>query len=413
MDYAALGVVPVINAFGTNTRLSGGVLAPAVVAAMAAASTTTVDMLDLQAAASRVIAGVTGAEAGIVTSGASAGILLGAAACLAGLDLGAMQRLPDTRGMAREIIAIRSQRNMYDRALRVAGARIVEVGIPDRFSGPGVRDAAAWEVAQAIRPGRTAAIYYLAGPHSEPSLPEIVAVARAHGLPVLVDAAAQLPPATNLRRFIEEGADLVAFSGGKAIGGPQASGILCGRRDLVASALVQMLDLDLPEDQFQVPPEFAPLEALGGLPHHGIGRSCKIGKEEVMGLLTALTDFAATEPSERTEVWTARLQRLKRRIGPLPGLSLVADGAKPGLPLLELRLGDAARAAAVDAACRANSPAVHLDAGRIRQGILAVNPIALLDRDLPELAAALRLACGYSASDMPSAGFTSAGSGQT
>jgi hypothetical protein len=198
----------------------------------------------LQAGASRVIARVTGAEAGIVTSGASAALLLGAAACLAGLDPARMNRLPEVPDGRNEIIIVRSQRNMYDRALTVAGGRIVEVGIPDRYSGPGVRDAAPWEIEAAITP-RTAAICYLAQPQSRPALAEVATVAHAHALPVLVDAAAQLPPKDNLRRFLADGADLVAFSGGKAIGGPQASGILAGRADLIASALMQMLDLDL------------------------------------------------------------------------------------------------------------------------------------------------------------------------
>ena len=276
--YARFGVRTVINACGTVTRLSGGRMHPEVAAAMVAASGECVDMIDLQAAACRVIARITGAQAGIVTSGASAGILLGAAACLAGLDPARMNRLPEVADGRNEFIVVRSQRNMYDRALLVAGGRIVEVGIPDRYSGPGVRDAAAWEIAAAITP-HTAGIYYLAHPHSLPPLPDVAAVAREHGIPLLVDAAAQLPPADNLRRFLAQGADLVAFSGGKAIGGPQASGILCGRADLVGSALLQMLDLDVFPDLWRAPAEFASLAQLPGLPHHGIGRSCKVGKE--------------------------------------------------------------------------------------------------------------------------------------
>ena len=139
MIYDDLGVPRIINAYGTNTRLSGGLMAPEVLAAMAEAARATVEMHHLQAAASREIAKATGAEAGIVTSGASAAVLLGAAACMARLDPGAMNRLPDTRGLPDEFITIRSQRNMYDRALRVAGGRIIEIGIPDRVSGPGVR----------------------------------------------------------------------------------------------------------------------------------------------------------------------------------------------------------------------------------------------------------------------------------
>ena len=168
---------------------------------------------------------------------------------MARLDPGAMNRLPDTDGLPQRIHR-GAQPAQHVRPGHPGGRRaIVEVGIPDRISGPGVRDAAPWEIADAIGP-RTAGIYWLAGPHSEPSLPELAAIARARGIPVLVDAAAQLPPRENLRRFLAEGADLVCFSGGKALGGPQASGILAGRRDLVTSALLQMLDLDLPEAQF-------------------------------------------------------------------------------------------------------------------------------------------------------------------
>lgn len=387
--YASLGVRRIINAYGTNTRLSGGMMAPEVVAAMAEASRACVEMHDLQAAASRAIAAATGAEAGIVTSGAAAALMLGAAACMARLDPGAMNRLPGTAGMPDEFVVLRSQRNMYDRALRAAGGRIVEVGIPDRLSGPGVRDASAGEVAEAITE-RTAAVFHLAGEGAEPPLPELVRIAHARGVPVLVDAAAQLPPAENLRRFVAQGADLVCFSGGKAIGGPQASGILAGRRDLVSSALAQMLDLDLPEAQFTAPPEFAPLNQMRFLPHHGIGRSGKAGKEEIVGLIVALRRFAAEDPAERTARWTARLAALREAA---PAAVLLPDGAKPGLPLLELRFPDRAAAERAEAALRARDPAVHLDAARIRRGVLAVNPIALDDADLPLLAAALKDCC--------------------
>jgi D-glucosaminate-6-phosphate ammonia-lyase len=377
----------IINAYGTNTRLSGGMMAPEVVAAMVEAARVCFEMPDVQAAASRAIVEATGAEAGIVTAGAAAALMLGAAACMARLDPAAMNRLPDTDGLPNEFIVSRSQRNMYDRSLRVAGGRIVEVGIPDRLSGPGVRDASAGEIAEAITP-RTAAVFHLAGEHAEPPLADVVREAHARGIPVLVDAAAQLPPAANLRRFIAAGADLVCFSGGKAIGGPQASGILCGRQDLVSSALVQMLDLDLPDSQFVAPPEFAPLNQLRFLPHHGIGRVAKVGKEEVVGLIAALRRFVGEDPAARTARWTARLNALD-----VPGAVLVPDGAKPGLPLLELRFADRAAAERAEAALRANEPAVHVDAARIRRGVLAVNPIALDDADLPALAEALRACC--------------------
>jgi len=388
-----LGVTPIINACGTVTRLGGGPLHPDVVAAMAAASEIACDMPALQGVACKVIAAATGAAAGIVTSGASAAVLLGAAACLAGLDPGRMNRLPEVPDGRREFIVVRSQRNMYDRALVVAGARIVEVGIADRFSGPGVRDAAPWEIEDAIGPA-TVGLYYLAQPQSQPPLRAVADVARRHGIPVLVDAAAQLPPASNLRLFLQEGADLVAFSGGKAIGGPQASGILCGRADLVSSALVQMLDMDVREDAWSPPAAFAPLAQLRGLPHHGIGRSCKAGKEEIVGLMAALQRFAAEDEAARLARWRAMLEAILKAAGTLPGveLSLDDDPARHPVPMVRATFADAAEARRVAAALRAGTPPVECQAGRIEDGVLLFAPVALRAEQAEEVGRRLRAA---------------------
>jgi D-glucosaminate-6-phosphate ammonia-lyase len=367
--YPKFGVRTVINACGPVTRLSGANMHPEVAAAMVAASAESVDMVELQAAACRVIARFTGAQAGIATSGASAGILLGAAACLAGLDPARMNRLPEVTDGRNEFIMVRSQRNMYDRALVVAGGRIVEVGIADRYSGPGVRDASAWEIAAAITPN-TAGIYYLANAQSLPPLPAVAAVAREHGIPLLVDAAAQLPPADNLRRFLAEGADLVAFSGGKAIGGPQASGILCGRSDLVASALLQMLDLDVFPELWRAPAEFGALRQLPGLPHHGIGRSCKVGKEQIIGLLVALERFAATSDAARRNEWRGILDAIVTAAGDAVQVQIL-DTA---VPTLAIRTDDPD---ALAAHLAANDPPIHCGLGRRHEGLLLFSPVAL------------------------------------
>ncbi|MGG5817862.1 hypothetical protein [Falsiroseomonas sp. HW251] len=382
MIYDSLGVAPIINAAGTNTRLSGGMMNPEVIAAMAEAATACVDMLSLQAAASRAIAEATGAEAGIVTSGAAAALTIGAAACVARFDVNAMNGLP-IRIDRDQFVMARSQRNMYDRALQSAGCWIEEVGIPDRFSGAGVRDAEPADYAAAFTP-RSAGVLWVAQPWSEPPLPDVVRVAHDAGLPVMVDAAAQLPPAANLRRFIAEGADLVAFSGGKAIGGPQASGILAGRRDLVCSALLQMLDLDLPSSQFVLPPEFACEGAPAHLPRHGLGRACKTGKEEIVGLIVALRRFVAEGDAPRADRLRARVEAVRAAMGNTPGE--ITDGP---VPLLLIRLRDADAARAADAALRARSPAIHVNQGRLREGIVTINPLALADRDLVPLGQAL------------------------
>ena len=376
MIYAELGVPTLINAAGTVTRLSGGIMAPEVAEAMRQASLACVDMVAMQAAACRAIRAATGAQAGIVTSGASAAVLLGAAACLAGLDPGKMNRLPEVADGRREFVVVRSQRNMYDRAVVVAGGRLVEVGIADRYSGPGVRDADAWEVEEAIG-ANTAGIYYLAQTQSRPSLREVVAVARRHGLPVLVDAAAQLPPSSNLKAYLEEGADLVCFSGGKAIGGPQSSGILCGRADLVASALLQMLDLDVDPTTWSPPAEFSALAQLRGLPHHGIGRSCKVGKEEIAGLIVALRGFAATDPAALRALLLGRARRMLGASG--EGLS-ITEGP---VPMLAWHAGAGARRLA--AKLLAGKPGIACGMGRVDEGVLLFSPMAVTDEQADEI----------------------------
>jgi L-seryl-tRNA(Ser) seleniumtransferase len=223
-------------------------------------------------------------------------------------------------------------------------------------------------------------VLWVAQPWSEPPLPDVARLARAAGVPVLVDAAAQLPPAVNLRRFLAEGADLVCFSGGKALGGPQASGILAGRRDLVCSALLQMLDLDLPEQQFRLPPEFDCGVALPHLPQHGIGRACKAGKEEIVGLLVALRRFVAEGDAPRADRLRARLEAVVRAMGDAP--VEIADGP---VPLLLLRPRDARPA---EAALRARR--IHVGQSRLREGVLVINPLALAERDLVPLGQALR-----------------------
>ena len=382
--YERLGVPVIVNGKGTATRLSGGVMHPEVAAAMVEASAACVDMVALQAAAAARIAALTGAESGLVTSGAAAGLLLSAAACMARLDLGVMAGLPRARGVPHEVLMVRSQRNAYDHAVRTAGARIVEVGLPDRFAGAGERDAEAWEIAAAIGP-RTAAVLWVADARALPPLAEVVAVARERAVPVIVDAAAELPPQANLRQFVETGADLVVFSGGKALGGPQASGILAGRRDLVMSAALQMLDLDMAFEVFQPPAAFIDRAALPGLPRNGVGRPCKAGKEEIAGLLTALERFVAEGDEARAARWASPLRKI---IDGLPGLPLrFVEGV---VPRLCLEMGSVARARSIDRALRAMPAPVFLEPGELHLERLWISPLGLRDGDAAAIVSSLR-----------------------
>jgi len=391
--YEELGVRTIINAKGPSTRLSGGFLDAEVTRAMVEASRHCVDMAELQSAASRVIAEITGAEAGYVTSGAAAGLLLGAAACVTGLDPGKMNRLPDTTGMKDEIVMVRSQRNFYDHAVRGAGVRVVEVGLPDRFAGAGVRDAEGWEIDQAIG-DRTAAVFYVASTNAQPPLAEVVKIAHARGVPVLVDAAGQLPPTDNLRRFVALGADLVAFSGGKAIGGPQASGFVAGRRDLIAAAALQHLDLDFPWELWCPPPDLIDKSVLPGAPHHGIGRPCKVGKEEIVGLVVALQRFAAADPAERRGRWLALAQALVAELDGIPGTSvrLLADRPWREIPQVELALEPEARgtALALMQALEAGSPPVFADPARLHEEVVVLGTSCLREGDPLVIGARIR-----------------------
>jgi D-glucosaminate-6-phosphate ammonia-lyase len=380
--YGQIGVKRRINAAGTLTRLGGSLMAPEVLDAMRAAAQASVDIGELQSAASRIIAQATGAEAGLVTSGASAALTLAAAACLARYDIARMARLPDTRDMPNEIVMIRTHRNAYDHALRAAGATIVDIGHNDRGTGAGVRGIEAWEIEAALGP-RTAAFAFSTTADTRHDLPAVAAVCRKRGVPVIVDAAAQLPPVTNLRAFLADGADLLVFSGGKAIGGPQSTGILAGKRDLVASALLQQLDMDVVPERW-VAPDFVDRAKVPSPPHHGIGRGFKVGKEEIVGLLVALERFAATDDGERLRAYEARLAKIA------DALNGATTAIVPGkVPTLEIATGKATQALEKLAA---HDPPVHVGERKAAAGVLIVDLQSVRAEEDAVLAAALRSA---------------------
>jgi L-seryl-tRNA(Ser) seleniumtransferase len=375
------GLSRVINATGTVTRYGASRMAPEVIAAMAAAAQCSVDMGELQGRASELIARCTGAEAGIVTSGAMAGLLVGAAACMTGLDATRMSRLPDTDGMPNEFIVARSHRNSYDHGVRAAGARFVEVGLADRLTSCGVRDTEVWEI-EAAMTERTAGVLYLAGADARPGLAAVAEAAHRRNVPVLVDAAAELPPAGNLRRFISQGADLVVFSGGKGIGGPSASGILCGRRRLVGCALLQQLDLDYLYEDWTPPANLIDKKELPGVPRHGIGRACKVGKEQIIGLLTALERFSLDDDPARNRRFAAVVEALAGAVARVPALDVrsIADAGHGNLPLVEVRVDPGLTgqsAAQVAAQLRAAVPSIHVDATDADHGRLILAPTCL------------------------------------
>lgn len=391
--YQRLGVRTGINAAGTLTRLGGTRMEAEVLAAMAEAARSHVRLDQLHAAVGRRLAEVTGSEAALVTSGAAAAMTLAAAACIARDDAGRMDRLPETSGLPCEIVVARSQRNGYDHALRAAGARLIEVGLAER-----TRDPQPWEIEAAIGP-ETVALAYFVG-FSALALQDVVAVGRRHGLPVIVDASASLPPRANLRRFIAAGSDLVAYSGGKGLRGPQASGILCGKRALVASAALQMWDLDVLPELWDPPAELIDASwPARGVPNHGLGRGMKVGREEIVGLWVAVERFLALD--EAAEL--ARLSRLAEWMAAeLRGLQGVHVELVPRVerwPVVVLCI-DAARAGRTATelvrALEAGDPAVFVGQGECRAGRVGIDPFGLSDDEAACVVAQVRRLWGGS-----------------
>lgn len=283
--YRDLGITPVINCATYYTKLGGSIMAPQVRQAMADAADAFVDVVELYEAIGERIASITNNEAAYVTNGAAAGMVLAAAACMTGDDPTLMARLPHGASTLRnEFIVQRNQRNYYDAAIRHSGGRIVEIGHAMETSVLDL-DLAFSE--------KTAGVFYFAGSHLNRRtlpLPVVIEWAHAHDLPVIVDAAAQIPPASNLWHFTKElGADLAIFSGGKGMGGPQNSGLVVGKAELVRSV------------------------ALNGPPNHRIGRPLKIAREAAIGLMAAIELYldptSETRRMEQHRSWTLQLQR--------------------------------------------------------------------------------------------------------
>jgi D-glucosaminate-6-phosphate ammonia-lyase len=364
---AFLNVRPLINAAGPVTRLGGGPLSADVRAAMAEAASTALHIGELQAAAGAYIAQVTGAQAGYVTSGSAAGLTLSAAACIARLDPALMDRLPDTTGLPNEIIVQKPHQVAYNHALAAAGARLVEVGY---MGYPGQGATYAWQIEAAITSRTVAVAFQLVDAPNTVPLEAVVQLAHAHDLPVILDGAGALPPADNLRRFIDLGVDLVSYSGGKAIGGPQASGILCGRADLIRSVGLQHQDMDVHPETWEL------RQTVHAIPHHGIGRSMKVGKEEIVGLVAALRAYAARDHVADHTRWKKQLQHIAAGLEDVAGArcELVEERA---IPRLEVHVGAHARALAMIRALDAGEPRVAVAQYGLDDGFLIVNPHVL------------------------------------
>ncbi len=305
--YESIGVRPIINCKGTFTIISGSQSLPEVKAAMEAASRHYVHLDELMDAVGKRLSELTQAEWGMVSCGCAAALAHSAAACIAGADPEKMQRLPDTRGLKHEVISPVYSRNVYDHAIRGVGAKFVDVSSIEEY--------------QRAFNERTAMVMILAGPGDRGplGLQTLAPIARQHGVPVLVDAAAERLKVPNIH--LQAGADLVAYSGGKCLRGPQSAGLLLGRKDLIKAAW------------------------LHSAPHHAYGRPMKAGKEEIMGMLAAVEAWVKRDHDREWKEWETWLDEISKSVTRVKGVTtavLQPDSLSNNAPRLVIRWDAAA-----------------------------------------------------------------------
>ncbi|HYM13197.1 MAG TPA: hypothetical protein VEU62_20825 [Bryobacterales bacterium] len=291
--YRQLGVRPLINAAGTYTTLTGSLITERSRRAMEEASRCFVPLIDLQKAAGARIASLLNVEAAMVTSGATGAIMLATAACVTGGDPQKIRRIPDTTGMKNEVIIPRQHRNGFDHGARNVGVKLVEVDTVNDL--------------KAAVNSKTAMLYFtnIFEYRGQIKRKEFLEVGKQHGIPVFNDAAAELPPADNLSSIVHEGFDLVGFSGGKGLRGPQSAGLLLGRKDLIEAA------------------------HLNNNPHDDtVARAAKVGKEEIMGLLAAVDEYAHRDHEADQRLWRSFMENIAKDLRGIP--TVTAEVYTPG-----------------------------------------------------------------------------------
>lgn len=282
--FEKLGIKRYINAHDTYTVYGGSRMSPRTLKAMEEIAGSFADMEELQRVLGDRTAALTHNEGAYFTNGASGGLLLAACVCMTRGNLYHYRKLPDTENMPNEIIVMRAQRNAYDKAIEASGARIIEIGDAD--------ETLEFELEGRIS-SRTAGVFYFASSlyqRGSLHLKKTIAAAHKKGVPVVVDAAAQLPPVENLWKFTEMGADMVIFSGGKTLCGPQDSGLILGKR------------------------EYIEICRTIGSPGHGICRSSKTSREAMAGLYTAVEEYCSIDHVEHKEKMYKRNVRIQKKI---------------------------------------------------------------------------------------------------
>ena len=285
-DYKDLGVKPFINASGTITTLGGSLMTSEVLEAMREAAGAFVDLPELNERVGEYLARKIGVEAAFVSCGAASGVQLSAAACLTGTDTERVRTLPRTEGWQNEfVVSLVDSHTYIHQGIEICGGRLVRVGSTSEVT--------ASDILGGITE-RTAAVVHFLGTQSKAQLKEVIEGADGMGVPVVVDAAAQLPPRTNLTEVVEIGASLVVFSGGKGLRGPQCTGLVLGKREYVDGV------------------------RLNASPFSAVGRGMKVGKEEILGLVAAVDLFLAGSDEEDLATWNQQAKRVVEVVSEIP-----------------------------------------------------------------------------------------------
>jgi len=351
--YSELGVARVVNARGHMTLLGGSILSQEILDAMKEANACYVNMKELLDQASKVVAQLTGAEAAYITPGAAAALVLSAAACMTGTDAEKVERLPNTVGMRNEILIQKGLRTKYDRCMTVPGATLLEVG-----DESGVRPD---QIEEAIS-GKTAAIHYLApGNPKVVPIEEVVRMGKEHGVPIIVDAAGQVYPVENLKKYAAMGADLVCY-GAKYFGAPNSTGIVIGRKELVEAVALN---------------SFIGFEAT---PYRAMGRGYKVDRQEVVAVVVALRRWMTMDHRSRFQLSDRKVRYIVGESRKLGGVKLttIPEGAELATGVrIDLERTPEATAEIVRK-LREGNPSVWVG---IQENALRINALTLVDGD--------------------------------
>lgn len=361
----------IINAAGYGTRVGGSCPVPEVLDAMRWAQEHYFEIDDLLAYASRVISRETGSEAGLVTCSASAALTLAAAAILARDDIHAMDGLPDVSGLEKTefLYPMRAQYD-YDHPLRASGAKLIEFS----FEGNELES----RLADALGEKTAGVVYTWKHRNDVATISQIAKVCQSAGVPFILDAAMALPPAENLRQLVSTGANLIALSGGKHLGGPQNSGLLFGDKNFIQSAWLQMVDMDVRPESWSFlsanpdRPSFSP-------PRHGIGRGLKVGKDVIIGCVTALELYAKRDFAAERARWNQTSQRIANELrghGSFEAI-LLLENQTGQYPAVRLQCESGDHMAALKNALKSETPKIILTEDEDKPDTAYVYPMCL------------------------------------